>query len=181
MSYVNKLEYKIVPTNTFKILRRCAGCGCKQIFLSKGNFRVNANGSRLDVWLIYGCEKCGYTYNLSIYERVKSDKIPKAQYQKFLMNDEKVIFRFGTDKSVFTKNRVEIAWDFIEYKIIPMKENKLEMEKKPLTIKVYNPCGIPVREDKVLANILQISRSKVTRLLNEGRLSVDMVKEDERR
>lgn len=38
------------------------------------------------------------------------------------MNDEKVIFKFDTDKSVFTKNRVEIAWDFIEYKIIPMKE-----------------------------------------------------------
>ncbi|WP_322169633.1 DUF1062 domain-containing protein [Acutalibacter caecimuris] len=27
----------------------------------RGKFRVNANGRRLDVWLIYRCEKCGHS------------------------------------------------------------------------------------------------------------------------
>ena len=103
MSYVRNIEYKIIPSNTFKILRGCTGCGCKQIFSSTGNFRVNANGNHLDVWLIYACEKCGKTYNLPIYERTQLGKLSKVEYQAFLSNDVEVAFKYGTNKSVFAK------------------------------------------------------------------------------
>lgn len=176
MSYVNKTEYMIIPTNTFNILRGCAGCGYKQTFICKENFRVNANGNFLDVWLIYGCNKCGHTYNLPIYERVKADKIPKNEYQSFIENNEKTVFRYGTDKSVFTKNRAEIDWNTAEYKVTPMNENKPDFSKMPVLIELYNFYDIPVRADKIAADILQMSRSKVTQLVNEGLLSIKMVK-----
>lgn len=181
MSYVNKLKYMIIPMNTFNIIRGCAGCGYKQTFLCKGNFRVNANGSFLDVWLIYGCKKCGHTYNLPIYERIKADKIPKPEYQRFIENDEKTVFRYGTDKSVFIKSHAEIDWNTVEYRIVPINENKLEFSKKPILIELYNFCDIPARGDKIASDILQISRSKVTRLINEGLLSVKIIKEQERK
>lgn len=176
MSYVNKLEYMIVVTDTFNILRGCAGCGSKRIFVCSGNFRVNANGNRLDVWLIYRCEACGHTYNLSIYERVKSGKIPKAEYKKFLENDEDTVFRYGTDKSVFARNRAEVDWNSVKYKIISLDENKPQDGEIPMLITIHNPQGMPVRKDKVTAGILQISRSKVTEMIDTGQLFVDIKK-----
>lgn len=83
MSYGNKYEYMIVPTDTFKIIRGCAGCGSKQIFTCKGRFRVNSNGNLLDVWLIYGCEKCEHTYNLPIYERLRAEKYQNQNTKVF--------------------------------------------------------------------------------------------------
>lgn len=176
MSYVNKLEYMIVVTNTFNILRGCAGCGSKRIFVCSGNFRVNANGNCLDVWLIYRCEACGHTYNLSIYERVKSGKIPKAEYKKFLENDEDAVFRYGTDKSIFARNRAEVDWNSVKYKIISLNENKPQDGEIPMLLTIHNPQGMPVRKDKVIAGILQISRSKVTEMIDTGQLFVDIKK-----
>ena len=180
MSYVNKLEYMIVPTNTFHILRGCAGCGCKQTFVCKGRFRVNANGNHLDVWLIYGCEKCGHTYNLPIYERVRADRIPKAEYQKFLENDEKTLFQYGTDKSLFIKNRAEIDWNSLEYEIMPINKQRVAVGHNPIWMELCNFYDIPVRKEKIASEILQISRGKVTEMIKEGLLSVDVIKNRKR-
>lgn len=176
MSYVNKLEYMIVPTNPFNILRGCAGCRGKQIFICSGNFRINANGSCVDVWLIYQCEKCGHTYNLPIYERVKSGKIPKTEYMKFLENDIDTVFRYGTDKSIFARNRAEVDWNSVKNNIISLNEDKPQGGDISMLIIIYNPHGIPVRRDKVAAGILQISRSKVIEMIDTGQLFVDMKK-----
>lgn len=175
MSYGNKYEYMIVPTDTFKIIRGCAGCGSKQIFTCKGRFRVNSNGNLLDVWLIYGCEKCEHTYNLPIYERLRADKIPKAEYQRFLENDKDAVFRYGTDKSVFAANRAETDRNLIEYKVVPMTEKEAQIENLPITIELHNYCDIPVRADKIAAGILKISRSRVTELIKNGNLSVSII------
>lgn len=76
MCYFEKTEYRIRPVSGYKILRFCPGCGGRSVYGSTGNFRVNANGRQVDVWLIYQCEKCGHTYNLAIYERVRPKEIP---------------------------------------------------------------------------------------------------------
>lgn len=177
MSYIYIMEYEIVPKETYKIKRVCAGCGGKQFFECKEKFRVNANGNRVDVWLIYGCEKCGHTYHLPIYERVKMDRISKMEYQEFLENDVDTVFRYGTDKSIFGKNRAEIAWELAKFELVTMGKNKPEFVNTPILVNLYNPYGIPVRKDKVLSKILQISRSKVIELINEGELFVNEIKE----
>ena len=43
---------------SIKVYHRCGGCGKKQEFVNSGKFRVNANGNRVDIWLIYRCKKC---------------------------------------------------------------------------------------------------------------------------
>lgn len=174
MSYNNIVEYKIIPVETFKIIRGCARCGCKQIFSCKDHFRVNANGNLLDVWLIYGCIKCGYTYNLPIYERISSDKIPKQEYDMLLSNDKKKIFETGTNKSIFIKNKAEIVWDLNLYEVVPITENKFELEKDVILIRLYNTYDIPIRKDKIVAGILQVTRSKAKKLLYKGYVSVSL-------
>lgn len=69
MSYLQKIEYRIIPGESFRVKHNCGGCGSKRSFVSTKRFRVNANGSRLDVWLIYQCEQCKHTLNVAIYER----------------------------------------------------------------------------------------------------------------
>lgn len=88
MSYLKKIEYEIVLKDSFWGIRNCPKCGRKTYFKNTKKFRVNANGNKLDVWLIYQCEECMHTLNISIYERQKVFSISKEEYQCFLNNDE---------------------------------------------------------------------------------------------
>ena len=131
MCYLNTTEYRISPTSGYQVLRNCSGCGCKAAYESTGSFRVNANGKRIDVWLIYRCGSCGHTYNLAIYDRVKPEDIPGEEYRRFLENDGETALRYGMDKGIFTKNRAEIDWEHVAYGILPMevRENPESRER----------------------------------------------------
>lgn len=96
MSYAKRRSYAI--------LRRCGGCGKKMAFVCSGKFRVNANGRRLDVWLIYRCEKCGRTLNVPIYERVPPEKLSPEIYEGFLENDRELAMEYAGDRG-FLKGR----------------------------------------------------------------------------
>ncbi|MGN0350958.1 MAG: DUF1062 domain-containing protein [Roseburia sp.] len=177
MSYYRKIEYRILPTEEYKIVRMCAGCGEKQIFSSTGKFRVNANGSHLDVWLIYQCEKCKHTYNLPVYERVRPKRIPKAEYEAFLANDEVMARKCGTTKSLFQRSKAEIAWSLLEYELQPIDEAAENIGYDRIDVTLENPYEIPVREDKILAEILQLSRSQTKKLLKDEKITLEIVKE----
>lgn len=84
MSYLRKIEYEIVLKDSFWVIRSCPKCGRKTHFRNTNKFRINANGNKLDVWLIYHCTECKHTLNIAIYERKKVSSIPKEEYQCFL-------------------------------------------------------------------------------------------------
>lgn len=96
MSYCRKM-YNIIPETSYKIIRNCANCGRKSEYINTNCFRVNANGNKVDVWLIYQCERCRHTCNLTVYERV-NPKLIKEEYEKFLGNDIELSLQYGTDK-----------------------------------------------------------------------------------
>ena len=116
----DKIEYRNEETEAYRILRRCAGCKKKRSYHSTGCFRVNANGNKIDVWLIYQCPKCKHTYNLTIFERLRSDKLDDERYRNFMDNDAETALRYGLDKSVFVRNKAQIDYG---------KENYLEPRK----------------------------------------------------
>ncbi len=93
--------------NTIKIFHRCGGCGKKMAFVNTGKFRVNANGNRVDVWLIYQCEKCKHSWNLTIYERKRPTQIAPEEYELFLENDPDLAYKYGNDKGFLKRNRAE--------------------------------------------------------------------------
>ena len=116
MSYViNTTEYRIIPDQSFKVIRQCATCNKKTKFHNSKRFRVNANGNKVDVWLIYNCEKCKHTLNLSIYERKNPSQIDFTEYQQFLGNDTELAEKYGINKSFFNHNKAEINWEDISY------------------------------------------------------------------
>ena len=96
-----------MAVDTIKVYHRCGGCGKKQVFLNTGKFRVNANGNRVDVWLIYRCEKCKHSWNLTIYERRKPAKIASDEYELFLENDSELAYQYGNDIEFLKRNHAE--------------------------------------------------------------------------
>lgn len=95
--------------NSIKILHKCSGCGKKMHFVNTGRFRVNANGNKVDIWLIYQCAKCKHSLNLTVYERRKPNRIPSEEYRRFLENDEDLALQYGNDKAFLKRNRVEFG------------------------------------------------------------------------
>ena len=91
-----------------KVYHRCGGCGKEQEFLNSGKFRVNANGNRVDVWLIYRCKKCKHSWNLTIYERKKPAKIAPQEYELFMENDAELASQYGNDIEFLKRNNAEL-------------------------------------------------------------------------
>lgn len=170
MSYLEFREYNVIPIENYRIIRNCSGCGCKMIYFNTNCFRINANGNCLDVWMIYQCSKCKHTYNLPIYERVKPNTIMKEKYNKFLNNDLELAFQYGTSTLLMKKNKIEIDWTHILYKIVPVKKGEYSREKGMI---INNTYSLKLRTDKVLSEILGLSRKKIVGMINNKRIIVN--------
>lgn len=173
MSYLNTIEYRILPRHAYKIQRNCSGCKGKSNYINTGNFRVNANGNRIDVWLIYQCEKCRHTYNLTVHERVKPTEIPEENYKRFLANDAKLALEYGMDKALLARNKAFISDEDMEYDLLPKIQNEIPEKQEEILktqIILENPYGLKVREDKLVSEILKISRSKAKKILTQSKV-----------
>ena len=104
----------ILSMSVVKVYHRCGGCGKKQEFINSGRFRVNANGNRVDVWLIYRCKKCKHSWNLIIYERVKPSKIKPDDYELFMENDFELATQYGNNIEFLKRNNAEIRWSVVK-------------------------------------------------------------------
>lgn len=176
MSYLEKIEYEIVPKDSFSVIRNCSRCGKRTYFKNTKKFRVNANGNRLDVWLIYQCEKCKHTYNLAIYERAKVSSVPAEEYKSFLSNDEQLAEMYGRNYQLFRKNRAEIDFEAVSYQFTKLKGFSDNSDSKyPLEIMIHNPCGLKIRPEKQIAEILNLSRSQAKKLMELGDITVDSI------
>lgn len=180
MSYLREIEYSIIPEESFQILRNCSGCGCKTAFYNTNSFRVNANGNKIDVWLIYQCLKCKHTYNLTVYERCRPESLRKKEYEGYLKNSSKLAFEYGTDSQFFSRNRAEVDWSNISYMINRKNDILIETDhffhQGDLLI-VSNKYILKVRTDKVVSEILNVTRSGVKGLEKAGMIVVSEEKQ----
>ena len=151
MSYLKKIEYKIMPKESLRVIRNCSGCGKKTYFKNTERFRVNANGNKIDVWLIYQCENCKHTCNLTVYERQKPSSIPKEEYKAFLSNDEELAVAYGMNMQFFKKNKAEADFSNAQYNFIKLHEEKEEnADSNKVLIRVHNPYSLKLRQRVVL-------------------------------
>ena len=176
MSYLEKIEYEIVPKDSLTLIRNCAGCGKKTYFTNTKKFRVNANGNRLDVWLIYQCEKCKHTYNLPIYERAKVSSVPEIEYKCFLSNDEQLAEMYGRNYQLLKKNKAEVDLETLSYEFTRLKDIKGNFgHSHQVEITIHNPYGLKIRPEKQIAEILNLSRSQTKKLTELGDIKLKNV------
>ena len=173
MSYLKTIEYRIIPTQSYTILRNCSGCGQRFSFKNTGKFRVNANGSKIDVWLIYQCEKCRHTFNLTIYERQKNTSIPTDKYQRFLSNDEQLAEEYGRNFQLLQKNKAEIDSKNVNYELVKLQEtvDETACDNQTLII-IHNPYDLKIRPEKLISDILGLSTNQAKKLIAKETITI---------
>ncbi len=173
MGYLRKIEYEIDLKESFWIIRGCPKCGRKTYFQNTKKFRVNANGNKLDIWLIYQCGECKHTLNLSIYERQKVSSISKEEYRRFLDNDEWLAEMYGKNLQLFRKNKVPVDLKKVNYNFVKLHETtKYSDFGERIVIEVKNPYQLKIRPKKQIAEILGISGNQVKSLLEKGEMEL---------
>lgn len=181
MSYQRKIEYTIKAEESFEILRNCSGCGGKTSFYNTNCFRVNANGNKIDVWLIYQCKKCKHTCNLTVCERCRPESIFKQEYEGYLKNSRDLAYQYGTDSQFFARNKAEIDWANIKYVLNRksiMPESGGEFFQKGDLLLVSNQQALKIRTDKVVPEILNLTRSRFKDMVKSGMIIVAEDKQD---
>ncbi|TDB59981.1 DUF1062 domain-containing protein [Photorhabdus khanii] len=160
------VTWLVRPVGYQAILKRCPGCEVKKEFYPAGTFRVNAQKKVLDVWSIYKCEKCDYTWNIDIFSRVNVNKLDGDLYERFLHNDQDEVRRYAFDYRILAKNRAElgVSPDFI----IEGKELQDMAQTPAVQITIQLEYPIPIRLISILTKKFSLSRSRVTKLVDQG-------------
>lgn len=187
MSYFKKIEYEITLKDSFRVIRNCPKCGRKTHFQNTKKFRVNANGNRLDIWLIYQCMECGQRFNLTIYERRKVSSIQKEEYRRFLDNDEELAEMYGRNIQLFQKNRADVDFDRLDYDFVRLQEGTISScdmspftmekreEKEQFSVIIHNPYRFNIRPEKQVAGVFGLSRSQVKSMVEKGDVEIKMI------
>lgn len=168
-SYVN-VVWTIASTKTPSINRPCGRCGVVRPFTSSGKFRLNANGSRLDAWLIYRCLQCQKRWNRTVFERKPVGSIPADQLLALQENDTRFaaeVARQCSQSSSATGPEGELR---IMAETRPPHQHLSEGEGIKLTVR--NPSCCRARLDQILAKGLGLSRKDVVDLFKAGEVCV---------
>lgn len=175
MSCLKKYQWELVPENLPIIKRSCSKCNEKTNYINSEKFRINANKNSIDIWLIFKCEKCKSTWNMTIFERIKPYSISKNEYVKFLSNDKKLVREYAFNSSIYCKNKAEVILEHMKYRLVQRKLETYDIKENELVIEFVCKYPIELRVDKLLSDILGISRSKIKDMHKKG---VVFIKDD---
>ncbi|HCI6092103.1 TPA: DUF1062 domain-containing protein [Klebsiella pneumoniae] len=89
------------------IAKRCPACNVKRDFAPSGAIRVNSQKKLLDIWSIYKCTHCDYTWNIALFSRLHVSKINRELLQRLLQNDAAMVHYYAADLGTLKRNRAE--------------------------------------------------------------------------
>lgn len=104
---MEKMIWEVSYYNSPPVVRYCKKCGKKEEFINSGNFRVNAQGKYLDIWLIYKCSKCSATWNVTLYSRVNPKSLTPELLDKFHNNNMELANECGMNIELMKRNGAE--------------------------------------------------------------------------
>ncbi|POF28750.1 DUF1062 domain-containing protein [Roseibium marinum] len=166
MSSLLKIEWTILSHETPLTNRPCSRCRAIRPFASTGKFRLNANGSRLDAWLVFSCLACGKRWNKTLFERRPVKSISREQLEALQANDPQFAERLALEGSNSTTEQP--GYLALGVRITAQAERT----RGEILLTVRNPSGSRVRLDRVLARGPMLTRKEVHRLAQNGVLEV---------
>lgn len=173
MSSLFHVDWTVRACETVFVKRPCGRCNTLRPFCSTGKFRLNANGARLDAWLIYRCTTCGKRWNRALYERRPVASLSKDLITALQGNDADLANRVVREFS--QKKRAETSGEtgtFHLEKRIRSDPGAGCFSGNGIAIAIGNPDGCRVRLDLVLARGLALSRKDVIGLAGAGVLRI---------
>ncbi|MDE1995597.1 MAG: DUF1062 domain-containing protein [Rhizobiaceae bacterium] len=176
MCNILKVRWTIIPQTPPQPWIACAACGSFKPFRSSGKIRLNANGRRLDAWLVYKCSTCDRTWNRTIFERQTVSDLTPATLDALQSNDPAWIRvqEFDLDALRRRAQRIDEFADAVIRKTVLGAAD----DWTALQIELVAPFPPSLRLDRLLASELEISRSRLQALAEKGALRVHPARAD---
>ncbi|AEH85657.1 DUF1062 domain-containing protein [Mesorhizobium opportunistum] len=171
MSGTVRIHWAIAPAIAPRPLINCNRCGGVKAYRCSEKFRVNANGKRIDVWLIYRCVDCDNSWNFGILERCNRRDIEPALLQALESNDPGLARRHAFDVSAL-RNQVGHVEEFPDVAVKRHLVGETSESATALELRLGLEMRISLRLDRLLANELGISRSRLQALQERRLLTV---------
>jgi hypothetical protein len=149
----------------------CSGCGGLRAFESSDKIRLNANGRRLDAWLIYKCARCDSTWNRTIFERKNVRNIDSITLDAVQSNDPDWIRAVAFDLHALKRETSRID----EFAACDVRKELLSESPgwEHVQIEFATPLPVSTRLDRLLASELKMSRSRLSALHEAGLLKAN--------
>lgn len=165
-----RVRWTINPRTAPQPWIACSGCGGFKPFSSSGKIRLNANGRKLDAWLIYKCSACDKTWNRAIFERQTIRNIAPAVLEALQANDVEWIRAQEFDLDALRRKAQRID----EFTDLDIRKQILEEPDgcKALEIELAVAFPVNTRLDRLLASELRISRSRLYALHDAAMLQI---------
>ncbi|WP_348648881.1 DUF1062 domain-containing protein [Rhizobium sp. P38BS-XIX] len=148
----------------------CSGCSRFKPFRSSGKIRLNANGKKLDAWLVYKCIDCDKTWNRTLFERRTIHDFDPQTLEALQHSDPDWVRKreFDLDGLKREAKRIDEPPDAtIEKEALCVPE-----DWTVLHVEIAMKLPVNLRLDRLLASELGISRSRLDKLHDAGRLSI---------
>jgi hypothetical protein len=128
---------------------------------------VNANGKRVDAWLIYKCTSCDNSWNRPILERRHVSTIDPHLLASLQANDPQLSRQLAFEK-LRRKLKVEHFDD------VTVRKEVVSESARPVC-RLEIACVVPettgLRVDRLLSTELRLSRSRIQSMQNAGHLA----------
>jgi hypothetical protein len=125
--------------------------------------RVNAQGKRLDAWLVYNCTACKNSWNRPIFERRNVREVEAPLMNDLLGNDPDYVRRIAFDVEDLRRKSERIA----EFPGVDVRKEALNRPMSSvdmLELRLVAPFPVSLRLDRLLASELKLSRARVQKL-----------------
>jgi hypothetical protein len=163
MTAILRVIWRIAPQSPPLPIRHCARCGTDRPFQPSGKVRLNANGRKLDAWLIYRCKACDTTWNLPLLDRVRVAQVTAAELQAMQSSAPDWVRARLFDASLLRRHADRIA---------PAAELAIDRQVDgpfawaTAELRITGASGD--RLDRLLAQGLGLSRSELQALVQAG-------------
>ncbi|GAB3477019.1 DUF1062 domain-containing protein [Nocardiopsis coralliicola] len=139
---------------------RCRDCRYGSATPGAGRFRVNANGKRLDVWLLVRCVACDRTRKITVHERTPVASLDPAALDGYHVSAPEAVATALLDPLIARRNRFALDWSGAWRLDAPAPPAG---GPPPGYWKVEFRDPVPVRPGLLIARGLGLSRSAVQR------------------
>lgn len=169
MAGLLRVRWTVTSKDAPQPLIACNRCGCIKPFQSSGKFRLNAQGKRLDAWLIYNCTSCQNTWNCPIWERVNIRETDPALLEALQLNDQVLSKSLAFDIKQLRQHAQQVK----ECADTNVHKELVSNPARPwsaLEIVMAVPICTSLRTDRLLANELGLSRARIRAFEKDGTL-----------
>ena len=171
-----RVRWTVTPRSPPEPWLACTGCGIARPFRCSGKARLNANGRRLDAWLIYKCPVCDKSWNRPLFERRPVQDIPPDMLAALQTNDPIWIRHQAFDLAALRSHAFHIE----ECAEVDVTKRVLDRPDGWSILHVELSVDLPagIRLDRLLARELGLSRARLQSLHRQERLRLEPGRSD---